>query len=140
MWEELQSRAAKASRLQYPKSASRAIRGPALLELDGEAPGTHLPAGLKLERRTGAGRRAPTTAVPWGREDSGQDDRRALLHIDRRQPLQQGNGARLRRDHPGDGGQEDLAQAGCGRRGKALLQRLWTDLDAQSGRRLGQCF
>jgi len=48
-----------------------------LLELDVEAPGPHLQTGLEFECRASAGRRASTTAVPLGRQDLRQDDRRA---------------------------------------------------------------
>src|SRR5262252_6691336 len=120
--------------------ARRTIRGAALLELDIKASGTHLQAGLELQGRAGARRRAPTTAVPLGCEDLRQDDGGAILHIDRCKPLQQGNGNRLRRDHPGDGSQEDLVQAGCSRRCKALIQGLGAHLDAQSGCCLGEFF
>ena len=46
----------------------------------------------------------------------------------------------LVRDHPGAGGQEDLRQAGRGRRRKALLEGLWANLDAQSSRCVSECF
>jgi len=46
----------------------------------------------------------------------------------------------LVRDHPGAGGQEDLRQAGRSRRRKALLEGLWANLGAQSGRFLGERF
>src|SRR4029453_9568758 len=65
----------------------RPLRRAPLLGLDIEASGTHFQAGLELEGRASAGRRAPTTAMPLGREDLGQDECGALLPIDRCKPL-----------------------------------------------------
>jgi len=69
------------------------IRGTAVLELEAsEAARPEFQPDLQLEGRTGVCRGTAATTLPHPGQGIGQDDRRAILEIDRRKARQQGNG------------------------------------------------